>query len=102
MREIRTIDYSAINPIIFGFLCGLGALAGDAVKSFFKRQVGVFPGQSWVPFDQVDYILGGIIFTWLYFPLTFMQYLLIFIVWVLIHPFGTFIGYLLKLRRKPL
>ena len=35
MREIHTIDYSAIDPIVFGFLCGFGALAGDAIKSFF-------------------------------------------------------------------
>jgi CDP-2,3-bis-(O-geranylgeranyl)-sn-glycerol synthase len=102
MRQIKSIDYSAIDPIIFGFLCGFGALAGDAIKSFFKRQIGVYPGRSWVPFDQVDYILGGIIFTWFYIPLTLNQYITIFLLWFLIHPLGTFFGYLLRLRRRPI
>lgn len=102
MREILPIDYSAINPIVFGFLSGCGALVGDGVKSFFKRQVGFVPGRSWTPFDQIDYVLGGIVFTWLYIPLSFNQYLLIFILWFLIHPASTFIAFLLKLKRKPL
>lgn len=102
LREILPINYSAIDPVTFGFLSGFGALAGDAVKSFFKRQFGYVPGQSWFPFDQIDYIIGGMIFTWLYIPLTFFQYILLFIVWFLIHPLFTFGGYLLKLRRKPL
>ena len=38
----------------FGFF----ALFGDAVKSFFKRQMGVERGVSWIPFDQVDWITG--------------------------------------------
>jgi len=102
MRQIHTVDYSTINPIVFGFLCGFGALAGDAVKSFFKRRKGIVPGKSWTPFDQIDYIIGGIVFTWFYLPLSLGQYLMIFLLWFLIHPTGTFIGYLLKLRRKPL
>lgn len=102
MREILSIDYSAINPIAFGALCGLGALVGDAMKSFFKRQLGVVPGRSWVPFDQVDYIVGGIIFTWLYIPLALYQYIMIFVIWSLIHPASTFLGYIFRLRRKPI
>ena len=37
MREILPINYSAINPVAFGFLCGFGALVGDAIKSFFNN-----------------------------------------------------------------
>ena len=35
LRQIMPVDYNEINPFIFGFLSGFGALAGDAVKSFF-------------------------------------------------------------------
>jgi CDP-2,3-bis-(O-geranylgeranyl)-sn-glycerol synthase len=101
-REILPINYNAINPILLGFLLGFGALLGDAVKSFFKRQWGVQPGQSWVPFDQVDYILGGCVLSFFYFPLEWYQYILIGIMWVVIHPAATFLGYLVKLNRKPL
>jgi CDP-2,3-bis-(O-geranylgeranyl)-sn-glycerol synthase len=101
IRKLLPIDYAAIDPIIFGFLSGFGALAGDALKSFFKRQVGITPGKSWVPFDQTDYILGGMLCTWFYFPLTFVEYILLFVVWSLVHPLFTLGGFLLKLRKQP-
>lgn len=94
--------YTITNPVLFGFLSGFGALFGDAVKSFFKRQIAIKPGESWVPFDQIDYILGGMVFTWVYFPLNIWRYLLILIVWVLIHPTVNFLGFLFRLKRNPL
>jgi len=101
-QEILPIDYSIINPVILGFLLGFGALTGDAVKSFFKRQLSIQPGRSWVPFDQIDYILGGMVFTYFYIPLTAFEYILLFFVWFLIHPIISFWGYLLKLKRQPI
>lgn len=102
LRQIISVDYNTIDPIIFGFLCGFGALAGDAIKSYFKRQQGIRPGQSWFPFDQIDHILGGIVCTWFYLQLGFIEYFFIFLVWFLMHPLFTFIGYLLRLKRRPL
>ncbi|MGI8420463.1 MAG: CDP-archaeol synthase [Candidatus Levyibacteriota bacterium] len=101
-QKIFPISYNVINPVVLGFLLGFGALAGDAIKSFFKRQMGIQPGRSWFPFDQIDYILGGIVFTWFYVPLVWYQYIVLFFVWFLIHPLATFIGFLFKLRPKPL
>jgi len=51
------VDYT--NPLILflGAVLGLGALTGDAVKSFFKRQFNVAPGRGWFPFDQTDFII---------------------------------------------
>jgi CDP-2,3-bis-(O-geranylgeranyl)-sn-glycerol synthase len=45
-----------------GLLLGLGALVGDAVKSFFKRQVGIAPGESWIGPDQLDFMAGAYAF----------------------------------------
>ena len=36
LQETITLPYSTFDPIILGLLLSLGALAGDAVKSFFK------------------------------------------------------------------
>lgn len=102
VRDLLPIDYTNINPILFGTLSGFGALMGDAVKSFFKRRVGVAPGKSWVPFDQIDYIIGGIVFTAFYIQLQPFEYILLCIVWFLIHPLTTFIGFLLRLKKEPL
>lgn len=49
-------------PIGFGFLIGFGALFGDAIRSFFKRRIGLPPGEPWFPFDQIDWVLGASVF----------------------------------------
>jgi CDP-2,3-bis-(O-geranylgeranyl)-sn-glycerol synthase len=43
---------------------GVGAMAGDAVKSFFKRRARIAPGSRWIPADQLDFILGAIVMAW--------------------------------------
>jgi CDP-2,3-bis-(O-geranylgeranyl)-sn-glycerol synthase len=48
-------------PIIAS-IC-FGALIGDIVESFFKRRRGKVRGQDWIPFDQLDFILGALFFS---------------------------------------
>ncbi|MBI2138321.1 CDP-archaeol synthase [Candidatus Woesearchaeota archaeon] len=58
-REIALINYSQW-PLI-GLLLGLGAIGGDLVKSFFKRRLGVPPGSRFIPWDQLDFVLGSLL-----------------------------------------
>jgi len=58
LRDLALLDYETW-PVLGGLLMGTGALVGDAVKSFFKRRVGVAPGHSWLGFDQIDFYLGA-------------------------------------------
>jgi CDP-2,3-bis-(O-geranylgeranyl)-sn-glycerol synthase len=48
--------FPVMIPLIFS-LC-FGALFGDIIESFFKRRVGKNRGEDWIPFDQLDFILG--------------------------------------------
>jgi CDP-2,3-bis-(O-geranylgeranyl)-sn-glycerol synthase len=50
-------------PIIFSI--SFGALMGDIIESFFKRRIGKFRGEDWIPFDQLDFILGVLFFSFL-------------------------------------
>ena len=52
--------YPLMIPII-GSIC-FGALLGDIIKSFFKRRAGKERGENWIPFDQIDFILGVLFF----------------------------------------
>ena len=61
IQDLALIDYSA-HPLIPGLLMGLGAGVGDALKSFFKRRIGVAPGASWLVFDQLDFLVGAYAF----------------------------------------
>lgn len=101
-REISLIDYSTINPIILGSLFGAGALVGDAVESFFKRRIGVEPGKAWFPFDQIDYIIGAILFTLVYVQLPWYLYIYILILYFGLHLLFSYLGYLLKFKDDPI
>jgi CDP-2,3-bis-(O-geranylgeranyl)-sn-glycerol synthase len=96
------VDYSKSGIYLLGPLFGFGALFGDAIKSFFKRQFNVPSGESWIPFDQVDYIIGGILFSIPVVLLHLNDIFLLFLVWIVIHPISTFIGWLLGLKDKPI
>ncbi len=102
IKEISFFDYNSVQVIVWAFLLSFGALTGDAVKSFFKRQVGVKPGQSWMPFDQIDYVIGGLAFSTLVVQLELPQYIAVVLIWWGIHPVMTYIGYLLKIREQPI
>ena len=44
---------------IIGGIC-FGALMGDIIASFLKRRVGKERGEDWIPFDQLDFIVGAL------------------------------------------
>ena len=50
--------------LILFSLC-FGALLGDVLESFFKRSIGKGRGQDWIPFDQLDFIVGALLFSFL-------------------------------------
>ncbi len=101
-REVSgDLNYSELS-IWLGALLGFGALFGDMVKSFFKRQVNVVSGKSWFPFDQLDYIAGGLLFSSAVVVLEARQYILITIVWFLLHLLTSYIGYLTKFKKDPI
>lgn len=96
------VDYSQLPILILGPLFAIGALGGDAVESFFKRQQNIKSGGAWVPFDQLDYIIGSIIVSLFFVILSPLQYLLIIIVWFLMHLLASYIGYKLGLKKDPI
>lgn len=49
------------SVFLFGFVVGLMALLGDAVESFVKRRLGKERGAPWFPFDQLDFVVFGLL-----------------------------------------
>jgi CDP-2,3-bis-(O-geranylgeranyl)-sn-glycerol synthase len=85
-----------------GFLMGFGALIGDAIESFFKRQRDIGPGNAWFPLDQLDYIFGGLLLSYPLAKPSLLLMLTVIIAWFGVHLFSVYAGYLTGLRDKPI
>jgi len=88
-------------PILFGFITSLGALTGDLVKSFFKRRIGLKPGKMLPVADQLDFVLGATLFSFLLMPPTLEVFITIIIITPPVHLITNFLAYLLKLKSHP-
>lgn len=53
------VDYGRW-PLV-GLLLGVGAMAGDVAKSYFKRRLRIAPGARWIPADQLDFVIGALV-----------------------------------------
>lgn len=99
---IQEVSYASLPVLVLGPLFGLGALGGDAVKSFFKRRRGIPSGHSWLPWDQLDFILGGMLVSLPFVVLRPALY-----IWMLILGFGahllaSYLGYRTGLKDTPI
>lgn len=96
------VDYKPLPVLLLGPLFGIGALGGDAIESFFKRQRNIESGHSWLPFDQLDYIVGGILVSLPFIRLRPVVYGWMLILWFIIHLVASYTGYKLGLKRRPI
>lgn len=101
-KQFLIIDYTNINIFWYGLLAGFGALFGDSLKSFFKRQFGIRSGEKWFPFDQLDYIFGGLLFISFIVKIPFSVVIAAFVMWFGLHLISTFVGYMLGLKDSPI
>jgi len=90
-------------PIFFGLLLSLGALFGDLTGAFVKRRIGLAPGDLLPVIDQVDFVIGAILFS---LPLHLQVLsgeliLVVLIVTPIIHLITNFSAYKLGLKNNP-
>lgn len=100
--ETAPVNYGSASCLLFGLSIGFGAIAGDGIKSFFKRQAGIAPGKNWFPFDQIDFAIGAVIASWPFFRLQWQEYALVLVVMVVLHPVINVASWLLHFQNKPL
>ena len=97
-RNISLIDFN--NWLQFGFLMGFGALTGDLVKSFFKRRLGIKPGEKFVPFDQTDFVVGALIFIIPVFDLTLKIFIVSLLLSFVLHIIVNHLAFYLRIRKE--
>lgn len=93
------LNYENINLFGYAFLFGIGAVTGDALKSFFKRRIGIKPGAPWFPFDQLDFVIVALLFLWPFFTLPWPQILILLIATPILHLLVNILAYKLGLKK---
>jgi CDP-2,3-bis-(O-geranylgeranyl)-sn-glycerol synthase len=97
LMEVMVFNY----PLLFSVLSPLGALLGDLTAAFLKRRLGIAPGGLLPIIDQVDFVVGALLFS---LPLAIIYWQLAVAVLIItppIHLLTNFVAYKLKLKKNP-
>ncbi len=97
----RWIDHENL-PFVAAIAMSAGALGGDLVKSFAKRRAGIAPGKAWIPFDQLDYVIGALILTFPFVHFGAVEGLITIGAFVLLHLLFSVAGYFLGVKEQPI
>jgi CDP-2,3-bis-(O-geranylgeranyl)-sn-glycerol synthase len=94
--------YSLLYFVAGTTFMGFGALAGDAVESFFKRRRNIGSGKSWFPLDQIDYIIGGLAFSYPFFRPTLIDMMQVAVLYFVLHLLVGWLSYKAKIKDTPI
>jgi CDP-2,3-bis-(O-geranylgeranyl)-sn-glycerol synthase len=98
-------DYLSAFKVIFALACG--SLFGDMFKSFFKRRMGLKRGASLPLIDQLDFVAGAWVFTYIIAPQWFVSnftpwiIVTVLLITPLIHLTTNIIGYFSGIKKEP-
>ena len=93
------IDYLDFS-VTLGLLLGAGAIVGDLVESYYKRKAGIKSGEPWFVFDQIDFVIGGLVFAFILYVPPAEVSLILLIVSPLLHLLVKYIGYKLGIEKN--
>ena len=97
---VAMLQHGDVGAYKLGFLLGTGALLGDLTGSFIKRRFHFKPGQSFVVLDQIDWVLGSLLFLQLQTKTSWFIMALAIVLYGLLHPIFNLLGYYLKLKKN--
>jgi CDP-2,3-bis-(O-geranylgeranyl)-sn-glycerol synthase len=92
---------SLVDPrlALAGFMIALGAVLGDLLGAFVKRRLHVEPGKAFPILDQLDFVLGALIFGYYFFPLGLNSIILYVVVTPPIHLGTNYGAYRLGIKK---
>jgi len=102
IKNNSLVNYDKISIFIFGFLISFGAIFGDLFFAFLKRRQRIQPGAPWIPFDQINYVVGTFLFLTPYLRIDIIYWITILVLTFLLHLVFNYIGYRLGLSRAKL
>ena len=92
------VSANLLYSALFGFLIGLGALIGDAVGSFIKRRIGIERGRPAPILDQVDFVIGALLFASILAPVPWEVWVVCLVLSIGLHLLTNSIAYSVGLK----
>jgi len=99
IQGISLLNYEKNNILFFGFLISGGAVFGDLFFAFLKRRLRLKPGARFLPFDQINYVIGSLVFLTPFFQIDILVWLNIFALTFFLHILINRLGYHLNLHQ---
>ncbi len=87
--------------LLLGFLISLGALIGDLGHSFVKRRLGIAEGSPLPIADQLDFVVGAVLFGSVVSAPPLLTIFIIFAITVPVHLLTNFLAYLIGVKKNP-
>lgn len=100
-RALSFFDYGS-KWLYAGLLIGLGVMVGDLLNSFVKRRFGLKPGKPFIPFDQINGLVGALIFIIPVYVPSLQVVLVLFIMSFILHIAINLFGYVIGLKKTKL
>jgi len=88
------------NLFLIAFLASVGALFGDLVGAFLKRRLKIKPGDALPGVDQLDFVLGALLFVSLVYRLSLAAVAILLFVTPPIHLLTNVVAYRLGFKRN--
>jgi CDP-2,3-bis-(O-geranylgeranyl)-sn-glycerol synthase len=85
--------------VLLGFMLSLGALVGDSLESFVKRRLDIPPGASLPIADQLDFVVGALLFSLPVSPPSLLIITIIIVITPPIHYLTNFLANRLGVKR---
>ena len=93
-----TITTNTLHGTLLGLALGSGAIIGDACGSFIKRRFKVDRGRPVPIVDQLDFVVGALIFSSLVVAIPIYLIIVILIISLFLHLGANTIAYLLGMK----
>lgn len=97
-KKISFLNYQEINIVLFGFLISLGTILGDLFFAFIKRRLKLKPGEKFLPWDQINYVLGAAILLTPIFKIDMIIWITILFLTFFLHIIVNRLGFILKIH----
>ena len=98
-ESMHLLDYEELSILLLAFCFGIGAITGDMVKSFFKRLLKIKPGSPWFPFDQIDYVIGALVFLSPVYIIDWKHAATLLLITPMLNIIVNALGYVLRLKK---